>query len=242
MEIKFNIFRTNRQDHSRYVQKIRFEIEDENATVATALTKINETQNLRDEDENEVMPIVWECNCLQKKCGACAMVINGRPALACSVKLRDVKKGQITLEPLRKFPVIEDLMVDRSILYENLKQMQVWLKEAARKESIDYDMAYEGSRCLQCGCCLEVCPNFYAEGTFSGMAAFIPTARLLSEMKEDQRKEIYATYRRHIYEGCGKSLACRNICPAGIDIDRLLVKSNAMAIWKRGKREQRSKE
>ena len=40
-------------------------------------------------------------------------------------------------------------------------------------------------------------------------------------------------YNEHIYKGCGKSLACKDICPAGIDMDKLLSKSNAVAVWKR---------
>lgn len=236
MEIRFNILRTRRTEKTQYMQNIIYEIEDDNATVATALTLMNEEKELKDIDGNPVLPIVWECSCLQKKCGACAMVINGSPALACSVRLRELKKPEVTLKPLMKFPVVEDLMVDRSILFKNLAAMRIWLEDEARTEPVDSDMAYEGSRCLQCGCCLEVCPNFYPEGSFFGMASFVPTARLISEMKKEQREKIYSEYRKHVYEGCGKSLACRNICPAGIDIEGLLVRSNAMAIWKRGRR------
>lgn len=235
MEVRFNILRSDRLERTQYMQSIIYTIEDENATVATALTLMNEEEGLRDIDGNEVKPIVWECSCLQKKCGACAMVINDRPALACGVRLRDLKKPEVTLKPLSKFPVVEDLMVDRSIMYENLKEMRVWLENDSRNDPVDYEMAYEGSRCIQCGCCLEVCPNFYPGGVFYGMAAFTPTTRLLSEISDEQRKEIYSEYRKHIYNGCGKSLACRNVCPAGIDIDVLLVNSNAMAIWKRRK-------
>ena len=61
----------------------------------------------------------------------------------------------------------------------------------------------------------------------------IPTARLLTALPESQKKELFKTYKKHIYEGCGKSLACRDVCPAGIEIDKLLVNSNAVAVWKR---------
>lgn len=74
-----------------------------------------------------------------------------------------------------------------------------------------------------------------AEGSFFGTSAAMTSARLLSALPESQKSEFYRAYRSHFYEGCGKSLACRNISPAGIDIDRLLVNSNAAAIWKRKK-------
>lgn len=248
MKILFHILRTTKEETIPYMQSFLLDVCDENATVATALTAINEnTGALTDLNGRPVSRITWECSCLQKKCGACAMVINGRPQLACAVRLRDLKKGkrmaagskngegirEVTLKPLSKFPVVEDLMVDRSILRENLKQMEAWFADGTIGEPADQEMAYEASRCLQCGCCLEVCPNFYAKGDFGGMAAFVPVARLLSEMKEEERGKLGAAYRKHIYEGCGKSLACRNVCPAGIDIDGLLVNSNAMSIWKR---------
>lgn len=233
MQIEFDILRMDRQEKKPYRQSILYETEDENASVATALRKINADPDKRDIHGDRIAGIWWECSCLQKRCGACAMLVNGRPRLACDAKLKEFKKRRVTLEPLRKFPVVADLMVDRSILYENLRQIGVWLEEKAQLEPDRNDMVYESSRCLQCGCCLEVCPNFYAGGGFAGMAAFVPTARLLSELPDAQRKKILEVYRRRIYEGCGKSLACRNICPAGIEIESLLVRSNAMAVWRR---------
>ncbi|MBQ7448156.1 MAG: 4Fe-4S dicluster domain-containing protein [Eubacterium sp.] len=236
MNVSLDILRMDREKRIPYHQIIPFETEDERETVATALTAINADPDVSDNTGKPVEPIVWECSCLQKKCGACAMRINGRPALACDAKLRDLTDGKnavITLEPLRKFPVVADLMVDRSIMYENLKQIGVWLRDEANLTQEKYDLAYEGSRCLQCGCCLEICPNFYAGGTFAGTAGFVPTVRLISELTGKERREVKRAYRRYIYNGCGKSLACRDICPAGIDIEHLLVNSNAIAVWKK---------
>ena len=70
---------------------------------------------LQDETGAEAERVAWDCACLEKKCGACAMVVSGRPALACAVSLGAAadSSGEITLEPLRKFPRIRDLQVDR---------------------------------------------------------------------------------------------------------------------------------
>ena len=59
------------------------------------------------------------------------MRINGRPRLACDVKLNEFKKGEIILEPLKKFPVIADLIVDRSVMFDNLKALTLWLENEA---------------------------------------------------------------------------------------------------------------
>ena len=162
------------------------------------------------------------------------MVINGRPGLACAVRLEDLK-GKIRLEPLRKFPVVRDLIADRSIMRENLKALRIWLEEEAING--DFNTEYQAARCLQCGCCLEVCPNFYPGGDFAGMAGAMPLTRILSQGDSPEARDLY---RKHVYDGCGKSLACRDICPAKIDIDGMLARSNAVAVWNRGhKRSQR---
>ncbi len=225
MQYLFEILRRESAGASGYVQEIPYETADEDATCASALTQINAVLET---------PVRWECSCLQKKCGACAMVINGNPMLACDAKLGAVqKKGRIRLEPLRKFPVIADLIVDRSILFENLRTLSVWLETDAAAEGKKAELAYEASRCLQCGCCLEICPNFSPGDTFFGMASFVPAARLIAELPPEDQQALRRAYRTHIYEGCGKSLACRDVCPAGIPLDRLLLHTNAASVWKR---------
>ena len=56
---------------------------------------------------------------------------------------------------------------------------------------------------------------------------------LLQGSEKGEDKELKKEYNEHIYKGCGKSLACKDICPAGIDMDKMLSKSNAVAVWKR---------
>lgn len=226
MKLEFLIERKKRNEATARIEVVSYETTRENATVASALNELNQGVLIDN-------PVVFEQSCLQKKCGACAMRINGRPRLACDTFLKEFPKGKITLEPLKKFPLIEDLLTDRSILFENLREMKLWLEADAVQSEKNQDLTYDAARCLQCGCCVEVCPNFYVGGEFAGTAAFVPTARLLTLLPESQKKELSKTYRKRFFEGCGKSLACRDICPAGIDIDRLLVNSNAIALWKR---------
>lgn len=236
MQRVFDILRRKDRWSGPYHQSFLYEMKDETITVATALAALNDRSDLRDLSGRTAEPIQWECSCLQKKCGACAMVIDGSPRLACDVKLADCGPT-IRLEPLKKFPVIADLISDRSVMQENLKTLRLWMEEQAVMQEKRMEISYESSRCLQCGCCLEVCPNFYPEGPFTGMASAIPFARLLAELPLSQQKQAVRLYTHHFFEGCGKSLACRNICPAGIDVDHLLVNSNAVAVWRRfGKR------
>ena len=224
-DVQFEILRRKSPESEPYLQTVTYSCSAPSETVAYALTELSRGELSQD-------PVRWQCSCLQRKCGACAMVINGRPRLACDARLGDLG-DKVTLGPLKKFPVVADLIVDRSAMMNALLRMQVWLSEAHLPEERAADLSYDASRCLQCGCCLEVCPNFAADGEFYGMAALAPSARLMAALPDSQKKQLFRDYRRHIYEGCGKSLACRDICPAGIDTERLLVNANAAAVWKR---------
>ncbi len=75
---------------------------------------------------SESTPVSYEANCLEEICGACAMLVNGKPRQACTALVDDLEKP-IRLEPLTKFPLIRDLQVDRSSMFENLKRTKCWI-------------------------------------------------------------------------------------------------------------------
>ena len=74
----------------------------------------------------QTTPITYDSNCLEEICGSCAMLINGRARMACSA-LIDHLDQPLRLEPFSKFPVVRDLAVDRSVLFENLKALKAWI-------------------------------------------------------------------------------------------------------------------
>ena len=251
MKLFLFLSRYDRETKKHHTQHVLFDTallgaDEERASVATALAYINAHPEITDKDGGAVAPLAWECNCLQKRCGACAMVIDGSPRLACDARLSEfAKKGQVTIEPLKKFPVIEDLIVDRTVLFSHLRQLKLWTeKRPDREKNRDANgigdeekraAVYEGSRCMQCGLCLEVCPNFHAEGDFFGTASAVPVSRILALQNAKPDTDLRALrkdYRARVFEGCGKSLACRNICPAGIDIDGVLARNAHTAVWR----------
>src|SRR5579871_501799 len=154
---------------------------------------MNVTSSLMDIAANPVTregkpttPIVYDSNCLEEVCGSCAMLINGRARMACSA-LIDKLDQPVTLEPLSKFPVIRDLAVDRSVLFENLKAVKAWvpvdgtydLGSGPRQTQPQQEAAYPLSRCISCCCCMEVCPQFNEQTNFVG-AATIAQVRLFN--------------------------------------------------------------
>lgn len=116
-------------------------------------------------------PVAWDCNCLEEVCGACTMVVNGRVRQSCSAlvdRLLEEHPGEITLEPMSKFPVLRDLVVDRGRMFNALKRVEAWVevddyndRGAGPMESqANQETRYPLSECMTCGCCLDACPQY----------------------------------------------------------------------------------
>jgi succinate dehydrogenase subunit B (EC 1.3.5.1) len=92
--------------------------------VISALMAIQ--QNPVTADGQKTTPVTWDMNCLEEVCGACSMVINGRPRQSCST-LIDQLEQPVRLEPMKTFPVVRDLQVDRSRMFNALKKVKAWV-------------------------------------------------------------------------------------------------------------------
>lgn len=199
-------------------------------TVADLLAELNMREKLLDIEHKPASPIIYETSCHEKKCGACAMLINGIPRLACSVFLTHAltKHNTLTLEPLSKFPVIRDLQVDRKSTFTALKKMQLWLS-SKNPDDHDWDreLQYQAGQCLECGCCLEICPNYYPGSSFAGNAAMVQAYKILEQNTNDEHVlELKEQYYQHFYKGCSQSLSCKTICPANLPIDEMQSRAN----------------
>lgn len=172
-------------------------------------------------------PVTYDSNCLEEACGACAMLINGRSAMACSSLVRKLKQP-IRLEPLSRFTVVRDLAVDRSVLFENLKLVKAWvpldgtydLGPGPRIEPEAQEKMYQMSRCFSCCLCLEVCPEVTEATRFVG-AAIINQVRLFNEqpagksLKTERLRTMMGDGGIH---QCSYAQNCVQICPKNIPL------------------------
>ena len=173
--VKLIVKRQDNQEAKSYEET--FEIPyKENLNVIACLMEIR--RKPVNSKGKKTTPVVWDMNCLEEVCGACSMVINGRARQACSA-IVDQLEQPIRLEPMSTFPVIRDLQVDRTRMFDNLKRMKAWipidgtydLGPGPRIPEKKRQTAYELSKCMTCGVCLEVCPNVTRNNKFIGAQA-----------------------------------------------------------------------
>jgi succinate dehydrogenase / fumarate reductase iron-sulfur subunit len=194
-------------------------------TVSAILDALNYTDDLFDTEGNPANKIRWECSCMQAVCGGCAMVINGVPALACNTHADEVKGKELVLEPLSKFPVIADIIVDRSVIYDNLIQAKAYLESIAENTLRGHEQQYSVAKCLKCGLCLEVCPNYRPGGDFFG-AVLANESYLIASQSSDKNPQIIKEYKTHFGAGCSKALSCQSVCPVRIETLTSILRMN----------------
>lgn len=214
--MKIKVFRQYDSKSRSFYQEFLYE-GSQDITVAALLDHLNYHDDLFDITGRPANRIRWECSCQQKMCGACAMVIQGVPALACNVFLKHIKlkKNTLTLEPLSKFPVIADLIVDRNSIFEHLIESRLWVEDTQPLHKADYEHQYTAAKCLKCGICLEVCPNYTGGSAFYGPVVINETYLTCSQNSQTKhREEMQKQYQEHFMAGCSKSLACERMCPA----------------------------
>jgi succinate dehydrogenase / fumarate reductase iron-sulfur subunit len=196
--------------------------------VIAALGEIRKNPTTTDGDK--VAPVAWEASCLEEVCGACTMLINGRARQACSAMIDRISPNgeTITLEPMTKFPLVRDLVVDRSRMFEDLKKVKAWifldgsheLGPGPRQSQENQEEAYPLSRCMTCGCCLEACPQINDSSSFIGPAA-INQVRLFN-LHPSGKLQAHARLEALVGEegvaGCGKSQNCVKVCPKEIPL------------------------
>ena len=196
-----------------------------NSNVLACLMDIQ--KNPVNKQGEKTSPIAAEWNCMEEVCGTCTMVINGHVRQGCSA-LIDKLHQPIKLEPMTKFPIVRDLIVDRSRMFENLKRVKAWVPmdgfhDLGPGEKIlpkHQEKAYVLSTCMSCGSCVQACPQFAKDNNFIGAAA-ISQARLFNmhptgkTLKNERLDALMDDGGLHT---CGNSQVCVEVCPKGIPL------------------------
>ncbi|WP_028403449.1 succinate dehydrogenase iron-sulfur subunit [Ectobacillus panaciterrae] len=222
--IRLIISRQDSPDSQPYDQEFEIPYRP-NMNVISALMEIR--RNPVDAKGKATTPVSWDMNCLEEVCGACSMVINGKPRQSCTA-LVDKLEQPIRLQPMKTFPVVRDLQIDRSRMFNALKRVKAWvpidgtydLGPGPRMPEKKRQWAYELSKCMTCGVCLEACPNVNSNSSFIGPAP-LSQARLFNSHPTGA---MHKAERLHSIMGdgglanCGNSQNCVQSCPKEIPL------------------------
>lgn len=211
----------------------------ENMNVVSALMEVR--KDPRTTDGRSVEPPAWEAACLEEVCGSCTMNINGGVRQACTALIEDVaqRKGdvyEVTLEPMKKFPLVRDLLVDRTKMFENLIKVKAWvpidgsydLGMASPQDDHVRKFRYDLSKCMTCGCCLEACPNYNDRTKFVGPQAIgqalLFNLHTIGQTLEAERLDFLTS--EEGVGGCGNAQNCIKACPKDIPLTRAIAQIN----------------
>lgn len=166
--VEVRILRQNEPQAASYWERHRVRYEAD-MNVISVLQRI--AAQSKTSDGKEVAPVAWDCNCLEEVCGACTMVVNGRTRQACTAlvdRLLEDNAAEIELQPMTKFPVVRDLVVERRRLFRALEKTKAWVTvdtyepmgAGPKMSQSEQENNYPLSQCMSCGCCLEACPQY----------------------------------------------------------------------------------
>ena len=178
------------------------------------------------------MPIAFDHDCREGICGSCGVVINGRAhgpvqTTACQLHMREFSDGDtIDVEPWRAkaFPVIKDLVVDRSA-FDRIIQAGGFITAptgaAPEAHSTpvpkpDADRAFENATCIGCGACVAACPNGSAMLFTSAKVAHLNALPQGQPERETRVLDMVATMDAEGFGGCTNSGECVSTCPKEI--------------------------
>ena len=215
--IRLHVLRHNPRDPASEPRLQTFAL-DETAgmTLYLALSEIREQQD---------PSLAFDFVCRAGICGSCAMLVNGRPRLACRTLTKDLPPD-ITLLPLPGFELIQDLSVDTGRWMRAMSErLEAWLH--AREAEIDLtrieqpmdpdlaDRIYELDRCIECGCCVAACGTAQMRADFVGAVGLNKIARFSLDPRDARSDSDF-------YElvgtddgvfGCMTLLGCQDVCP-----------------------------
>lgn len=163
----------------------------------------------------------YDHNCGSGLCGRCAMLIDGKPSLACWTPL---EPGEHVFEPLPGFPVIKDLVVDKARARQKFVMADTSVKTVdpiVTLPDIEYDLYWETlerlNMCRECMNCYAVCPQMQGANwnTYIGPGALAQIAQRMLD-GEDQADRVGQAVFAGLWNciDCG---SCSAVCPSGID-------------------------
>lgn len=182
---------------------------------------------LEDIKANQDGSLTFRRSCRHAICGSCAMMVNRKNTLVCTKPLAETldKNNEMTIEPLPYLPVIKDLVVDRTVFWEQYERVKPWLVPPEETPAKEFRVMPEevaalenAETCIMCGACFSACPVVASNKRYIGPHALMKALLRVIDPRDTitkERLEIVSntdgSYRCHMV------LNCIDACPKGLD-------------------------
>ena len=216
--ITFKINRFNPDDERRGHFMQEFQVEAKKGdTILDCLNRIKWKQD---------GSLTFRRSCRSGICGSCAMTINGVNNLACEIQVLALKSDTITVEPLRGYPVVKDLVVSLDLLVNGLLKVKPYMitktppptdqeRLQSPEEREKLDGLYE---CILCGSCTSSCPSFWADKEYIGPHAFLKAYRFVADTRDEApREHLGPLDDKHGLWRCHTIFNCVEACPKDLN-------------------------
>jgi len=198
---------------------------DYTANITEGMVVLDAVHQIQATNAND-LAVRW--NCKAGKCGSCSAEINGHPKLMCMTRMDELPTGEaVTVEPMRAFPHVRDLVTDVSWNYEVKKKIKKFRPRPPdapdgtwRMTQDDVDRAQEFRKCIECFLCQDVCHvlrDHHKHDEFIGPRLLVYAAAL--EMHPlDTENRLRDLKEEHAIGYCNITKCCTSVCPEHITI------------------------
>ncbi len=195
------------------------------------MTVLEGLHQIRDEQD---ATLSWRYSCRMGVCGACAMVIDGRPGLACNTQIQGLGQSAVRLQPLFNFPVLKDLVPDLTPMFEKHASLSTYLVRHDTSEmdapTCEFAQSPEAlrdylqfSHCIKCGACVSACPTVAIDGDFLGPMALTAAHRYNTDSRDEgfEARMARLSASQGVFH-CHYAAECSRVCPKGVDPARAI--------------------
>ena len=193
--------------------------------VSEGMVVLDAVHRVQAEQAND-LAVRW--NCKAGKCGSCSAEVNGNPQLMCMTRLDSLDLTKpVTVEPMRSFPLIRDLVTDVSWNYKVKKGIRPFTPRPAdaadgtwRMSQREVDRVQEFRKCIECFLCQDVCHILRDHGEFEGFIGprFVPYSAALEMHPLDTADRSADLKDKHGIGFCNITRCCTKVCPEHITI------------------------
>lgn len=169
--------------------------------------------------------LTFRKSCGHAICGSCAMTINKKNRLACHTHIIDIGKSTITIEPLKSFPIIKDLVVDMTEFFEKISATEPWLqpnrslddKEMTQSQQ-EWEKIKDAANCILCGACTSSCPSYWSNSDYLGPAALYKAYRYVFDSRDAYYNERLSNLNdKNALFKCHTIFNCVEACPKNLN-------------------------